>query len=143
MDHIVFMDDEPGLGQLLDGSSTVLTRKAVGRKQPFFKVNAGDMVYFVTGGQTGFAVGRAIVKTAASTERPGCKTAAELVCAYKEKLGLNPVELKKISARKHLLLVEFGMAEKIRPFPVSIAGLGLTRANSWISVACLKQIRVA
>ena len=54
MDHVVYVDaKEKELELLLSGAKTVIIRGAAGRKMPYGRVEAGDILYFINNNSEG------------------------------------------------------------------------------------------
>ena len=64
MDHVVYLDVKANeLENLISGEKSMIIRGAAGRKVPYGKVNAGDILYFIKNNAEGEIKARGVVSS--------------------------------------------------------------------------------
>jgi hypothetical protein len=70
MDHVVYLEAQAKeLENLLAGRKTMITRGATGRKLPHWRLDAGDLLYFINNNAKGVVRAKARVKSAFHSEK--------------------------------------------------------------------------
>ena len=69
MDHVVYLDASAReMEGILSGEKTMIIRGAAGRKMPYGRVEAGDMLYFLNNDAEGLVKARASVMSVLNSD---------------------------------------------------------------------------
>jgi hypothetical protein len=115
MDHIVYLNTADEIQQLSSGEKTVLARASMGKKRPYDKVSAGDMVFFTSGFHPKVKA-MASVKSAVSSQIEE-KVSLGIRKMYEKMLAPGP--LRELTNKRYVILVELENVRPIVPFALS------------------------
>jgi len=115
MDHIVYLNSSREIDQLLSGEKTIMARASMGKKRPYDKVSAGDMLFF-TNGFNSKVKAMAKVKSALSS-----RIEKDLSSGIRKQYGrmLGPEPLAELMSKRYVILIELEKAGPIVPFTLS------------------------
>jgi hypothetical protein len=139
MDHLVYCDVKAKvLDKMLAKQKTMIARGAAGRKLPYGRVNAGDVLYFCENDGTGIIKAKAKVKSVINSDRLTLEEGNALIEKYNKELNLSKDQLKRWGGKKYYCLIEVKDVVIIEP-------LKYDRQNNmddWITVENIKSILV-
>ena len=119
MDHIVYVDAKANeMEQLLDGEKTMVIRGAAGRKLPYGRVDAGDVLYFINNNGEGQVKAKGVVSNVFNSEK---MTKEESICLVEEnqdKLKLNKKQFNRWAGKRYIVLIEVISIEGIEAFNI-------------------------
>ena len=120
MDHIVYLDYKAKeLLNLSLGKKTMIMRGAMGRKIPYKRVKAGDVLYFVENKGDLLVKGKAKVESVFFSEKLTREASFELIDKHQSRLLLNTALKKRFAGKRYLTLIkltDFAMVEP--PFEI-------------------------
>lgn len=140
MDHVVYLDRKAGeLEKLVTGEKTMIVRGAAGRKLPYGRVNAGDVLYFIENSGDGLVRARAAVKNVILSDRLTPEESHRLLLAHQDKLQLTPAQTERWGGKRYLVLVEIENLEVVDPFRVDRSAYG--NMDDWLPVEDIQSVR--
>ena len=141
MDHIVYVDAKANeLDKLLSGEKTMIIRGATGRKLPYGRVFAGDILYFINNNAEGLVKARAKVTSVFNSEKMANEESTELVEKHQGKLQLTDKQFKRWAGKRYLVLVEVSEVEVVAPFPIDKSDYG--NMDDWLPVEDIESVRL-
>lgn len=140
MDHIVYLDAKANeLENLLSGKKTMIIRGAAGRKLPYGRVNAGDILYFINNNAEGMIRAKAVVSFVFNSEKMTPEESKSLVNKYQNKLQLTEKQLKRWSGKRYIVLVEVKDIKTIIPFTIDKSNYG--NMDDWLPVDDIEKVK--
>ena len=142
MDHLVILKKEWKLLELiLSGEKTIESRWYLQKRDPWDKINAGDILYLKNTGERASAA--AEVESVLQFEDLNAEKVKKLLKKYGKGIGI-PKEKQeeffhKFKEKKRCILVFIKNPKKIKPFKINKEGSGLM--NAWICIKDINQIR--
>ena len=125
MDHIVFVTRSSAeLKELLAGERQAIVRGSLGKRAPYGKVSAGDMLFFATGNGTNRVKATAVVSDVYDSPKLTPDENESFLGGHDEKLQLSIDEKTKLSKKKYLTLIDVADVNPVVPFTVSAYGSG-------------------
>ena len=141
MDHVVYLDaSAKELDLLLSGKKTMIIRGATGRKMPYGRVNAGDMLYFINNNAEGMVRASAKVKSVLNSDKLTGKESARLVDRHQAKLQLTPRQVARWAGKRFLVLIEVGGLKSLEPFGIDRSAYG--NMDDWLPVEEIRNVKV-
>jgi hypothetical protein len=140
VDHVVYFDYQSQELEMLEaGSKTMIIRGAAGRKMPYGRVAAGDVLYFVlnNGGGQVRACGK--VRVVFNSGEMAPEESARLVQANQLKLQLTEAQRRRWSAKRYLILIEVEDVTRVEPFAIDRSGYG--NMDDWLPVGSVKLVQ--
>lgn len=114
MDHVVYLDsNSKELEKIQRGVKTHIIRAAVGPKIPYGKVNEDDVLYFTYDSGEGAIKYKAAVKSVYNSPKMTEEESEALIEEYSDQLRLSATQLRKVTGKKYIVLVEIKDLEKI------------------------------
>ena len=96
MDHVAYLDAKAKeIDLLIAGKKSMIIRGATGRKMPYGRVNAGDVLYFINNNAEGVVRAKASVTGVFNSEKMTKEELARLVESNQDKLQLTPQQFKR------------------------------------------------
>ena len=141
-DHVVYVDAKSkarDLEEIIEGSRTMIIRGAAGRKLPYGKVFAGDVLYLIRNNAEGLVRAKCSVKFVLNSEKMDKETSTKLVEKHQEKLHLTPKQFDRWAGKRYLCLIEIENVEKIVPFVLNKANYPNT--DDWIPCEDIENVR--
>ena len=141
MDHVVYLDaSAKELDLLLSGKKTMIIRGATGRKMPYGRVNAGDMLYFINNNAEGMVRASAKVKSVLNSDKLTAEESAGLVDRNQAKLQLTPRQVARWAGKRFLVLIEVGGVTSLEPFGIDRSAYG--NMDDWLPVEEIRRVKV-
>lgn len=141
MDHVVYLDaNAQELANLVSGKKKMVIRGAAGRKMPYGRVSAGDMLYFLNNDAEGSIRAKAKVKSVRNSEALTMKESAKLIEGHQAKLRLTDRQLKRWSGKRYLVLIEVEQVKGVKPFSVDRSGYG--NMDDWLPVGHIDEVKI-
>ena len=140
MDHVVYLDAQAKeLENLLSGSKTMIIRGATGRKLPYGRVDAGDVLYFINNNAEGMVRATAKVKRAFHSEKMTEEESQSLVKRNQPKLRLTEKQVKRWAGKRYIVLIEVGDVKEIPAFAINRSNYG--NMDDWLLVEKIEAVR--
>ncbi len=140
MDHVVYVDyKEKELDRLLCGEQTMLIRGATGRKLPYGRVTAGDILYLINNNGEGMVRAVAGVKSVFNSEKMDEQESAALVRKHQEELHLSEKQFTRWAGKRYLVLVELEAVREIEPFVIDKSKYG--NMDDWLLVEEINHVK--
>lgn len=140
MDHVVYVDAKAQeLAKLLDGSKTMIIRGAAGRKMPYGRVNAGDVLYLIRNDGSGQVKAKAVVSEVFNSEKMDKAQSEALVAENQDALQLTPAQTKRWAGKRYLVLISVYDVESLSPFTIDKSEYGTM--DDWLPVENIKTIK--
>jgi hypothetical protein len=126
MDHIVFVTRSSAeLKELLAGERSAIARGSLGKRAPYGKVSAGDMLFFATGNGTNRVKATAVVREVYDSTKLTPEQSESLIQDHSERLQLhNNDEKSKLGKKKYLTFIDVADVNPVVPFTVATYGSG-------------------
>lgn len=141
MDHVVYVDAAAReLALLLSGTKTMVIRGAAGRKLPYGRVAAGDMLYFIQNNSEGFIRACARVRAVTNTNRMEEEVSKAPVEQNQPKLQLSPKQMERWAGKKYLVLIEVEQVQELAPFAIDKSAYGTM--DDWLPVEKIETVRL-
>lgn len=141
MDHVVYLDAKANeLENLLKGKKTMIIRGAAGRKLPYGRVNAGDVLYFLNNNAEGKVKASGVVSFVLNTEKMSKEESVSLVNEHQEKLLLTEKQFQKWAGKRYIVLIEISNIEAIAPFTIDKSDYG--NMDDWLPVEKIENVKI-
>ena len=141
MDHVVYLDYKAKeLDNLKNGTKSMLVRGAMGRKLPYGRVNASDVLYFIENKGDGMIKAKAIVEQVIHSDQLSKEESVAMVEQYQSKLLLNAGLLKRFSGKRYLVLITLCNFEVLESFKIDRSAYG--NMDDWLPVEDIKKVKV-
>ena len=142
MDHVVYVDAKADeLSKIRDGQKTMIIRGATGRKLPYGRVNANDILYLIENDGSGLVRAKVIVKSVLNSEKMTKDESISLVEQNQDQLQLTSKQFKRWGGKRYLVLIEIEEVEELEPFRVDRSDYG--NMDDWLPVGDIKEVTVA
>jgi hypothetical protein len=139
MDHVVYLDTAAKeMVNILAGKKTMILRGATGRKMPYGRVEAGDMLYFLNNDAKGLVKARASVMRVLNSEALTEEGSLQLINQHQAGLQLTEKQLKRWGGKRYLVLIWIGKAEEVKPFKVDKSAYG--NMDDWLPVGDIEGV---
>ena len=139
MDHVVYLDTAAKeMVNILAGKKTMILRGATGRKMPYGRVEAGDMLYFLNNDAKGLVKARASVMRVLNSEALTEEGSLQLINEHQAGLQLTEKQLKRWGGKRYLVLIWIGKAEEVKPFKVDKSAYG--NMDDWLPVGDIEGV---
>jgi hypothetical protein len=140
MDHVVYVDSKAmELENLLAGTKRMVIRGAAGRKMPYGRVNAGDVLYLIRNNAEGIIRARATVKNVVNSEKLTKEQSTRLVRDNQDMLQLTPQQEKRWAGKRYLVLIEVEDVSEINPFSIDKSDYG--NMDDWLPVDDINKVK--
>ena len=141
MDHVVYVDAKANeMEKLLNGEKKMIIRGAAGRKLPYRRVDAGDVLYFINNNAEGQVKAKAIVSNVFNSEKMTKEESIALVEENQEKLKLTKKQFKRWSGKRYIVLIEVKSVEGIEAFEIDKSDYG--NMDDWLPVENIENVKV-
>ena len=141
MDHVVYVDAKANeMESLLSGEKTMIIRGAAGRKLPYGRVDAGDVLYFINNNAEGVVKARVRVKSVFNSEKMTKEESAELVQSRQDALQLTGWQFKRWAGKRYIVLIEVDEVEPLSPFPIDKSNYG--NMDDWLPVEEIESVKL-
>jgi len=141
MDHIVYLDaGAKEMEKLLDGSKIMIIRGAAGRKMPYRRVEAGDILYFINNNSEGLVKLKGEVSSVLNSEKMDKETSVNFVNEHQDKLQLSDKQISRWAGKRYLVLIELKNIEEIEPFAIDKSNYG--NMDDWLPVGDILNVRL-
>jgi len=141
MDHVVYLDAKANeLAKLRDGSKTMIIRGATGRKLPWGRVFAGDVLYFITNDGEGIVRSRAVVEGVFNSEKMSPEESASLVEEHQGRLCLTESQFRKWAGKRYIVLIGITGFTEVEPFGVDKSNYG--NMDDWLPVENIETVKM-
>jgi len=139
MDHIVFVTRSSlELKELLAGERCMIVRGSLGKRVPYGRVNAGDMLFFTIGNGRNVVKATAMVSDVIDTAKLTPEENTSIIASHRKKLQLSNDEMTKLSGKKYLSLIKISDVNHVVPFTVAAYGSG--ESDDWMVVDNIDDI---
>lgn len=140
MDHIVYLDTKAKeLELLIAGTKTMIIRGAMGRKLPYGKVFADDVLYFIENKGDGLVKAKAIVAEVFTSDKLTREESVQLVEKNQEKLLLNENMFKRFAGKRYLTLITVKDVQHLNPFKIDRSAF--SNMDDWLPVEKIDTVR--
>jgi hypothetical protein len=140
MDHIVYVDAKAReLEKLLAGEKTMIVRGAAGRKLPYGRVNAGDLLFFLQNNGEGQVRASTRVSNVFNSEKLTEDQSGDLLKTNQSKLALTPEQARRWAGKRYLVLVELKDVQEVRPFLIDRSEFG--NMDDWLPVEQIENVK--
>lgn len=141
MDHIVYLDAKAKeLDLLLAGHKTMIIRGATGRKIPYGRVDAGDVLYFINNNAEGLVLGTAKVSNVILSDKLTEEESARVVTENQVDLQLTKQQFDRWAGKRYLVLIGVADVEKTDPFRIDKRGFG--NMDDWLPVEQIEMVTI-
>jgi hypothetical protein len=141
MDHVVYLDASAReLDNLLAGKKSMIIRGATGRKMPYGRVFAGDILYFLNNNSEGLIRAKALVKEVLHSEALTKEESTTLIMSHQAKLLLTDNQFKRWSGKRYLVLIEVADVQEVEVFRVDKNDFG--NMDDWLPVGQIDNIKL-
>lgn len=141
MDHVVYLDHRSKeLKNLIYGKKSMIIRAASGRKIPYGKINAGDMLYFIENNGDGVVRAKAVVSNVFNSKKLNTEESVALVTKHKDELQLHKRMHKRVSGKRYIVLIKLKKFQEIEPFPIDISGF--ENMEDWLPVEDINSVTI-
>jgi hypothetical protein len=141
MDHVVYVDARSKeLEKIIDGTKSMIIRGAAGRKLPYGRVNAGDILYFIRNNGEGLVRAKAVVKTVFNSEKMDQDTSIQLVTKNEAVLQLDSRQFKKWAGKRYLVLIKIHSIEEMDTFRIDRSKYG--NMDDWLPVERIGNVMI-
>jgi hypothetical protein len=141
MDHVTYVDKKAKeLEKLLNGDKKMIIRGATGRKMPYGRVEAGDILYLIENDGSGLAKANAKVTSVLNSEKLSKEESTDLVASKQEQLRLTDSQFKRWAGKRYLVLIEIKNAEEISPFRIDRSAYG--NMDDWLPVGSIESVKM-
>ena len=141
MDHVVYLDAKSDeMTKLLEGGKTMIIRGAAGRKMPYGRVNAGDVLYFLNNDGEGLVKARAVVQSVLNSEKMEKDQSSDLVAENQDQLQLTESQFKRWAGKRYLVLISVSDLEEVAPFGVDRSDFG--NMDDWLPVEEIEEVKM-
>lgn len=141
MDHVVYLDaKEKELDKLLAGEKSMIIRGAAGRKLPYGRVEASDVLWFIENKGDGLIKGTAIVKSVYNSEKMTGQESEKAILDRQDQLRLTPNQFKRWSGKRYLVFIEIEKAQRLEPFAIDRSEYG--NMDDWLPVGDIGRVRI-
>lgn len=140
MDHVVYVDaKENELEQLLSGAKTMIIRGAAGRKMPYGRVAAGDILYFINNNSEGKIRARGAVYSVFNSEKMTPGESIKLIEDNQDKLKLSDKQKERWAGKRYIILIEVGEVIETESFGIDRSNFG--NMDDWLPVEDIARVR--
>jgi hypothetical protein len=140
MDHVVYVDAKAKeLDNILLGQKTMIIRGAAGRKVPYGRVSAGDVLYFIQNNGEGLVRAKANVQDVFNSEKMTMEESAVLVDQNQLELQLSAQQTKRWAGKRYLVLIRIADPVKVEPFEINKSEYG--NMDDWLPVEDIDCVR--
>lgn len=142
MDHVVYLDAKAKeLAKLADGSKTQIIRGAAGRKLPYGRVDAGDVLYFINNDGSGQVQAKATVADVLLSDKMTKEESEALVEKYSGagKLNLSDTQVKRWAGKRYIVIITVSDFEEIEPFAIDRSQYG--NMDDWLPVEDIESVK--
>ena len=142
MDHVVYLDAKAKeMENLITGQKRMIIRGAAGRKLPYGRVAAQDVLYFMNNNAEGLIKARAKVRSVFNSEKMSREESTALVKNHQEKLRLTAKQFKRWAGKRYIVLIEVDEIEELSPFPIDKSDFG--NMDDWLPVGNIKDVVIS
>ena len=141
MDHVVYLDSKADeLGKLCRGEKTMLIRGATGRKMPYGRVHAGDILYLLENNGTGKVTAKVDVISVYNSEKMDRDQSVALVNENQAGLQLSNSQIKRWAGKRYLILIEVDNLCNLDPFRIDKSKYG--NMDDWLPVEDITSVKI-
>jgi hypothetical protein len=141
MDNVVYLNHKANeLDNLIKGLKTMIIRGAMGRKLPYGKVYAGDVLYFIENNGDGLVKAKAIVQEVYNSEQLNREESIQLISKYQDKLLLDKGMMNKFKGKRYLVLISLKDFMEIEPFKIDKSAYG--NMDDWLPVKDISGVSI-
>ena len=138
MDHVVYVDSKAAeLNKILSGKKTMIIRGAAGRKMPYGRVFANDILYLIENDGSLMVKARATVLSVINSRKMTKEESIQLVNQYADQLQLTNTQFKRWAGKQYLVLIKINDVEELIPF--SIDKSTFSNMDDWLPVGNIKR----
>ena len=140
MNHIVYLDYKAReLDNLKNGTKTMIIRGATGRKVPYGRVNASDVLFFIENKGDGLVKAKAIVDTVFCSEKLTPEVSLKILKDNQDKLQLDSGLKKRLGGKRYLTLITIKGFETIELFKIDRSNY--TNMDDWLLVEDINTVK--
>lgn len=118
----------------------MIIRGAAGRKMPYGRVNAGDVLYFLNNTGEGIVKARAVVQSVLNSEKMEKDQSSDLVAENQGQLQLTERQFKRWAGKRYLVLISVSDLEEVAPFAVDRSDFG--NMDDWLPVEDIERVKL-
>ncbi len=142
MDHVVYVDAKAkakDLEEILTGKRTMIIRGATGRKLPYGRVHANDVLYLIRNNGEGLIRGKCTVTQVINSEKMTKEISEQLVLENQTKLNLTEKQFKRWAGKRYLVLITVKDVQEVDPFSIDRSAYG--NMDDWLPVENIEQFK--
>lgn len=140
MDHVVYVDAKANeMEKLLNGEKTMIVRGATGRKLPYGRVDAGDVLYLINNNGEGQVKAKAVVSDVFNSVKMTKEESIALVEKNQDKLQLTKKQMKRWAGKRYIVLIEVKSGEAIDAFEIDKSDYG--NMDDWLPVENIENVK--
>ncbi len=141
MDHVVYLDaPAQEFDNLLTGKKTMLIRGAAGRKMPYGRVNANDILYFINNNGEGVIRGQARVTSVINSDPLTPEAASKMITIYQNALQLTESQHKRWQGKRYLVFIEVADVQPVEEFRIDKSQFG--NMDDWLPVGIIENVKI-
>ena len=141
MDHIAIMKKSWKLiDKILSGEKTIESRWYVHRRDPYNKINSGDVVYFKDSGEPITAKAEVEKVLQFSNLNPGLVDSILKEHGKGIMVNYSPDLCKNYEGKNYCILVFLKNSTRVEPFQIDKTGYG--NASAWLCVGDISKVKV-
>ncbi len=141
MDHVVYLEYKANeMEKIIKKEKNMIIRGAAGRKLPYGRVDAGDILYFINNNGEGEVKAKAVVKSVFNSEKMTKEQSINLVEKNQKNLQLNNQQFKHWAGKRYIVLIELEKIETIESFDIDKSNYG--NMDDWLLVEEIKNVKV-
>ena len=141
MDHVVYLDAKAKeLEKLLAGQKSMIVRGATGRKMPYGRVAAGDVLYFINNNAESLVRARGTVNEVVNSEKLTEEQSITLLEQNQPRLNLTAEQIKRWGGKRYLVLISVGDVQPVKPFAIDRSVYG--NMDDWLPVGEIESKRI-
>jgi len=140
MDHIVYLDKPAGaLGAMRLGNKTMVGRAYNGRRSPYGKVKAGDVLYFTENDGQQIIYGRGTVTTVYDSPKLSHEESVAMLEKYRRPLWLSENQFLRMAGKRYIILVTVDRFHEVPSF--RFTRRDFHTLDDWILVGDVETVR--
>jgi len=140
MDHIVYLDKPAGaLEAMRHGKKTMVGRAYNGRRSPYGKVKAGDMLYFTENDGKQIIYGRGRVTEVYDSPKLTHEESVALLERFRHALWLSEAQFLRMAGKRYLVLVKVERFHEVPHF--RFTRRDFHTLDDWVLVGDIEKAR--
>lgn len=136
MDHVAIMKPVWKLvDKIIVGEKTIESRWYSNKRDPWARIQAGDIVYF----KEGMVKARAVVESVLFFDNLTSDKIRDILNKYHKQIGVDLSYLELVKDKKYCILIFLKNPELVTEFDIDKAGFGMM--NAWLCIDNINKIK--